>query len=80
MKKTLIVAAIALSCTGCISKFTGTVEKELFQGYAKYNDLYSIRLETGEEIEIVADDLQLDDPVTVYFIFEYPYKTVYGYK
>ncbi len=80
MKKTLIVAAIALSCTGCISKFTGTVEKELFQGYSDYNDLYSIRLETGETVEVVADDLQVNDIVTVYFIFKYPYKTLYGYK
>lgn len=80
MKKTLITAAIALSCSGCISKFTGTVKKELFQGYSDYNDLYSIRLETGETVEVVADDLQVDDVVTVYFIFEYPYKTLYGYR
>lgn len=51
------------------------VVEQTYEGYSQYNDYYII--DTGTDYyEIEADNLNVGDEVTVYFIGEYPVKVV----
>jgi hypothetical protein len=56
----------------------GTVIEQTYEGYAEWNDYYIVLLDDGNIHEIEADDLDLDDRVTVYFFMDEPVRTLYG--
>ena len=56
----------------------GTVIEKTYEGYALYNDYYIIELDDGNIHEIEADDLAVNDRVTVYFFMDEPVRTLYG--
>lgn len=56
----------------------GTVIEQTYEGYSEYNDYYIVELDDGNIHEIEADDLAVDDRVTVYFFMDEPVRTLYG--
>jgi len=56
----------------------GTVTEKTVEGGSQYNDYYIVVLDSGDIHEVEADDLEVDDRVTVYFYEGEPLKTVYG--
>jgi len=56
----------------------GTVVEQTYEGYAKSNDYYIVVLDDGNIHEIEADDLDVEDRVTVFFYEGEPVRTLYG--
>ena len=56
----------------------GTVIEQTYEGYAESNDYYLIEFDDGNIHEIEADDLAVNDRVTVYFFMDEPVRTLYG--
>lgn len=56
----------------------GTVIEQTYEGYTESNDYYLIELDDGNIHEIEADDLAVNDRVTVYFFMDEPVRTLYG--
>lgn len=56
----------------------GTITEKTVEGGNQYNDYYIVELDNGEIHEIEADDLEVDDRVTVYFFEDEPLRTLYG--
>lgn len=56
----------------------GTVIEQTYEGYNEWNDYYIVLLDDGNIHEIEADDLEVDDRVTVYFLLGEPVRTLYG--
>lgn len=57
----------------------GYVIAQTYEGYNEYNDYYLVNID-GEIYEVEADDLDVNDNVTVYFIGNYTVQTLYGYR
>lgn len=57
----------------------GCVVAQTYEGYSKYNDYYLVNI-NGEIYEVEADDLQVNDNVTVYFIGNYTVQTLYEHR
>lgn len=57
----------------------GYVVAQIYEGYSKYNDYYLVNI-NGEIYEVEADDLQVNDNVTVYFIGNYTVQTLYEHR
>lgn len=57
----------------------GYVVAQTYEGYSKYNDYYLVNI-NGEIYEVKADDLQVNDNVTVYFIGNYTVQTLYEHR
>lgn len=58
----------------------GTVTGQVFEGYSETNDIYIVTLESGQEIDVCADDLVDGDRVTVYFLFGEPVRVLYEWR
>lgn len=58
----------------------GTVTGQVFEGYSETNDIYIVTLESGQEIDVYADDLVDGDHVTVYFLFGEPVRVLYEWR
>ena len=56
----------------------GTVVEQTVEGYAESNDYYIVVLDDGNIHEIEADDLDVEDRVTVFFYEGEPVRTLYG--
>jgi len=56
----------------------GTVVEQTYEGYAESNDYYIVVLDDGNIHEIEADDLDVEDRVTVFFYEGEPVRTLYG--
>lgn len=56
----------------------GTVAEQTYEGYAESNDYYIVVLDDGNIHEIEADDLDVEDRVTVFFYEGEPVRTLYG--
>lgn len=56
----------------------GTVLEKTVEGGSAFNDYYIVNLD-GQLYEIEADDLEINDPVTVYSIGQYTLWTKYGH-
>ena len=55
------------------------VVEQTYEGYSEHNDYYIV--DTGTDYyEIEADDLEVGDEVTVYFIGNYAVRTLYGWR
>lgn len=57
----------------------GYVVVQTYEGYSKYNDYYLVNI-NGEIYEVEADDLEVNDNVTVYFIGNYTVQTLYEHR
>ena len=57
----------------------GYVVTQTYEGYSKYNDYYLVNI-NGEIYEVEADDLEVNDNVTVYFIGNYTVQTLYEHR
>lgn len=55
----------------------GIVKEEIFEGYNEENDVYIIQFQDGSEKEILVDDLQKSDYVTVWFLYDIPVRMLY---
>lgn len=58
----------------------GTVTGQVFEGYERTNDVYIVTLESGQDVDVYADDLNDGDHVTVFFLFNEPVRTLYGWR
>ena len=56
----------------------GTVIEKTVEGGTQYNDYYIVELDDGNLHEVEADDLDIEDRVTVYFYESEPIKVLYG--
>jgi hypothetical protein len=56
----------------------GTVTAKTYEGYDKSNDRYIIRSDDGDYYSIIADDLEPEDRVTIYYFNGNPIRTIYG--
>lgn len=56
----------------------GTVTEQTYEGGTQYNDYYIVVLDDGNIHEVEADDLEVNDRVTVYFYEDEPIKVLYG--
>lgn len=56
----------------------GIVKEEIFEGYTAENDVYIIQFENGSEKQITGDDLNINDAVTVWFLYDVPVRMMYG--
>lgn len=74
----MMVKAIAVTLA-LIGQY-GTVTEQTTEGGRWENDYYIVELEDGEKHEIEADDLEIGDEVTVYFLAGEPVYTRYGHK
>lgn len=59
------------------NKQYGTVIEKTFEGYSLENDSYIIQFEDGSEKEILGDDLEKNDSVTVWFFGDIPVRIMY---
>lgn len=57
----------------------GYVVAQTYEWYSKYNDYYLINI-NDEIYEVEADDLEVNDNVTVYFIGNYTVQTLYEHR
>lgn len=58
-----------------------TVVEQTYEGYSQYNDYYIVEVKDEDfYYEVEADDLDVGDEITVYFIGEYPVKVVYEWR
>ena len=57
----------------------GYIVAQTYEGYSKYNDYYLVNI-NGEIYEVEADDLQVNDNVTVYFNGNYTVQTLYEHR
>lgn len=55
----------------------GIVTQEIYEGYTVENDVYIIQFENGNEKQIEGDDLNINDPVTVWFLYDIPVRMMY---
>ena len=58
----------------------GHVTEQTFEGFELENDYYIIEFSDGQIHEIESDDLQIGDPVTVWFLEGVPVRMVYDYR
>lgn len=56
----------------------GTVIEKTVEGGTEYNDYYIVELDDGNLHEVEADDLEIEDRVTVYFFKDEPIRVLYG--
>ena len=59
------------------NKQYGKVIEKTFEGYALENDYYLIEFTDGNIHEIECDDLENGDTVTVWFLGDFPVRTMY---
>lgn len=59
------------------NKQYGTVIEKTYEGYSLENDSYIIQFEDGNEKEIMGDDLEKSDTVTVWFWNNIPVRMIY---
>lgn len=57
---------------------TGTVLEKSLEGGSLYNDYYIVELDDGNIHEVESDDLEVGDRVTVFFLADEPFRTLYG--
>lgn len=58
----------------------GVVLAQLFEGWAESDDYYLIEVDTTEMFTINGDDLNVGDPVTLYYIDGAPVRMLYGFR
>ena len=55
-----------MACEELTAKY-GYVTEQTYEGYSEYNDYYVVNID-GDFYEVEADDLEVGDKVTCYFI------------
>lgn len=70
-----MISILLVLCTPVHAVVVG----QTYEGYSLYNDVYIVS--TGAETyEIEADDLEIGDEITVYFLGNEPVRTLYGWR
>lgn len=57
-----------------------TVIGQTYEGYADYNDMYLVETINGQVYEVIADDLEAGDPVTLFMVGDFIIETMYDWR
>lgn len=57
-----------------------TVITKTYEGFADYNDLYLVETTNGQIYEVIADDLESGDPVTLFMVGDFIIDTMYDWR
>lgn len=65
--------------TAFFQKEYGTITEQMYEGYSGEWDVYRLNV-NGEFYTILADDYNIGDNVTTWFLFGQPTRTVFGQR
>lgn len=58
----------------------GTVIGQTYEGFSDYNDMYLVETTNGQIYEVIADDLETGDPVTLFMVGDYCFDIMYDWR